>query len=49
MVTWRSLAAVLVAFCLVGCLERTETITVEPDGTVLIVAVFQTDQEGELY
>ncbi len=34
---------------LVGCLERTETITVEPDGTVLIEAVFKTDQEGELY
>ncbi len=49
MVTWQTSAAVLVAFCLVGCLERTETITVEPDGTVLIVAVFQTDQEGELY
>ena len=49
MVTWRSSAVVFVAFCLVGCLERTETITVEPDGTVLIEAVFKTDQEGELY
>jgi len=49
MVTWRSSAVVLVTFCLVGCLERTETITVEPDGTVYIEAVFRTDHEGELY
>ena len=49
MVTGRSSAVVFVTFCLVGCLERTETITVEPDGTVLIEAVFKTDQEGELY
>ena len=32
-----------------GCLERIETITVEPDGTVLIEAVFKTDDPGELY
>ncbi len=32
-----------------GCLERKETITVEPDGTVTIVATFNADSEGELY
>lgn len=32
-----------------GCLERTETITVESDGTVLIEAIYRTEQEGELY
>ncbi len=37
----------LVALC--GCLERTETITVEPDGTVTIVATFKADSEGELF
>ncbi len=41
--------ALFLVLFLVGCLERTETITVEPDGTVLIEAVFKTDQEGELY
>ncbi len=49
MVTWRLSVLLCVTFCLVGCLERTETITVEPDGTVLIEAVFQTNNEGELY
>ena len=39
----------LAVMSLVGCLERTETITVEPDGTVLIEAVFKTYQEAELY
>ncbi len=49
MMTRRSSAVVFATFCLVGCLERTETITVEPDGTVLIEAMFRTDHEGELY
>ncbi len=52
MVTIRSiqwLAVMSLVLCLVGCLERTETITVEPDGTVRIEAVFRTEQEGELY
>jgi len=45
----RWLAVMSVVGCLGGCLERSETITVEPDGTVLIEAVFKTEQEGELY
>ncbi len=44
---WGGLALFLaVATC--GCLERRETITVEPDGTVTIEAVFETESEKEL-
>ncbi len=43
------IAAPCLAGCLGGCLERIESITIEPDGTVLIEAVFETDQPGELY
>ncbi|MHC4415374.1 MAG: hypothetical protein ACYS0G_08835 [Planctomycetota bacterium] len=32
---------------LAGCLERRETITVEPDGTVVIEATFTTESEAE--
>ena len=32
-----------------GCIERTETITVEADGTVIIELEFETDSEGEMY
>ena len=43
------IAALCLAGCLGGCLERIETITVERDGTVLIEAVFKTDEPGELF
>ena len=43
------IAALCLAACLGGCLERIESITIEPDGTVRIEAVFKTDQPGELY
>ena len=43
------IAALCLAGCLGGCLERIESITIEPDGTVLIEAVFKTDEPGELY
>ncbi len=39
----------MAALLLAGCLERVETITVEADGTVVIEAVFKTDEVEELY
>jgi len=39
----------MAALLLAGCLERVETITVEADGTVVIEAVFKTDELDELY
>ncbi|MHC4505364.1 MAG: hypothetical protein ACYTFI_18840, partial [Planctomycetota bacterium] len=36
-------------FALAGCLERRETITVDPEGTVAIEARFSTGAEPELY
>jgi hypothetical protein len=42
-------AAVAVTLGLGGCLERRETITVDPDGTVLIEARFATQSEAELW
>lgn len=41
-------AAVSVA-ALAGCLERRETITIEPDGTATIEAVFETESQNEFY
>jgi hypothetical protein len=42
-------AAALAVLGLAGCLERTETITVDPDGTVLVEARFTTDSADELW
>jgi hypothetical protein len=39
----------MAALLLAGCLERVETITVELDGTVVIEAVFKSDQLDELF
>jgi hypothetical protein len=42
-------AALAASLGLGGCLERRETITVEPDGTVAIEARFTTDAKAELF
>jgi hypothetical protein len=42
-------AAAAATLGLAGCLERRETITVDPDGTVTIEARFSTGSEAELY
>ncbi|MHC4304946.1 MAG: hypothetical protein ACYS15_12220 [Planctomycetota bacterium] len=41
--------AVAASLGLAGCLERRETITVDPDGTVTVDARFSTDAESELW
>ncbi|MHC4416900.1 MAG: hypothetical protein ACYS0G_16660 [Planctomycetota bacterium] len=42
-------AAVVASLGLMGCLERRETITVDPEGTVTIELSFATQGEAELY
>ncbi len=42
-------AAFVASLGLAGCLERREAITVDPDGTVTIVASFTTGSEAELH
>ncbi len=43
------LAVAWTAILLTACIERTEKLTVEPDGTVMIEASFSTGSWGELY